>query len=74
MRYIPCCATALARRILGPGKILAPEQAVVLSTDRETVLRRSRAHLQVYLQAPGPRAQEAVDELSKLLYPEVFGP
>ena len=30
--------------------------------------------MQVYLQAPGPRAQEAVDELSKLLYPEVFGP
>ena len=28
---------------------------------------------EVYLQAPGPRAGEALAELAKLLYPEVFG-
>jgi len=28
----------------------------------------------IYLDAPGPRATLAVDELSKLLFPEVFGP
>ena len=44
--------TALARGILGPGKVLAPEQAVVLGSDRATVLGRGRRHLAVYLQLP----------------------
>ena len=40
-------------------------------------VQNNRVHeidMEVYLQAPGPRAAQAVDELSKLLYPEVFGP
>ena len=44
--------TAFARGVLGPGKLLAPEQAVVLSTDRETVLARARQHLTIYLRLP----------------------
>jgi probable F420-dependent oxidoreductase len=44
--------TAFAREVLGPGKLLAPEQAVVLSTDRETVLARGRQHLTIYLRLP----------------------
>jgi len=47
--------TALARRTLGPDKVLVTEQAVVLSGDREVVLRRGRAHLAIYLQAPNYR-------------------
>jgi probable F420-dependent oxidoreductase len=41
--------TAHARDVLGPGKLLVPEQAVVLSHDRATVLERARAHLAIYL-------------------------
>jgi len=44
--------TAFARGVLGPSKLLAPEQAVVLSTDRETVLARARQHLTIYLRLP----------------------
>jgi probable F420-dependent oxidoreductase len=44
--------TAFARGVLGPGKLLAPEQAVVLSTDRETVRARARQHLTIYLRLP----------------------
>jgi iron complex transport system substrate-binding protein len=38
-------------------------------------VQNGRVHeisLQVYLQAPGPRASEAIDEMSRLLYPELF--
>ena len=41
--------TAHARDVLGAGKVLVPEQAVVLSTDRAVVLERARAHLSIYL-------------------------
>ena len=41
--------TAHAREVLGSGKLLIPEQAVVLSTDRAVVLERARAHLSTYL-------------------------
>ena len=41
--------TAHARDVLGAGKVLVPEQAVVLSTDRSVVLERARAHLSIYL-------------------------
>jgi probable F420-dependent oxidoreductase len=44
--------TAFARGVLGSGKLLAPEQAVVLSTDRKTVLSRARQHLTIYLRLP----------------------
>jgi probable F420-dependent oxidoreductase len=35
--------------VLGPGRLLAPEQAVVLATDRETARALGRAHLGIYL-------------------------
>ena len=41
--------TAHARDVLGSGKLLIPEQAVVLSADRAVVLERARAHLSIYL-------------------------
>jgi len=41
--------TAHARAVLGAGKLLIPEQAVVLSSDRALVLERARAHLSTYL-------------------------
>ncbi|MDI2129766.1 LLM class F420-dependent oxidoreductase [Yinghuangia seranimata] len=47
--------TADARTILGPDKYLAVEQGAVLTTDRETALRRGREHLKPYLNLPNYR-------------------
>jgi probable F420-dependent oxidoreductase len=44
--------TAFAREVLGAGPILAPEQAVVLETDRSEARRLGRAHLAIYLGLP----------------------
>lgn len=44
--------TARAREILGPGKILAPEQAVVLETDPDAARQAARQHLTHYLGLP----------------------
>lgn len=44
--------TRRAREALGPGKLLAPEQAVVVSTDPAEARRLARIHLARYLQAP----------------------
>jgi probable F420-dependent oxidoreductase len=44
--------TAIARKVVGPGKLVLPEQAVTLTTDRETARRRGRQHLEVYLGLP----------------------
>lgn len=41
--------TAEARVTLGPGKILAPEQGVVLLEDPEAARRVAREHLAIYL-------------------------
>jgi probable F420-dependent oxidoreductase len=41
--------TAHARSVLGPDKLLVPEQAVVLDADRDVVLARARSHLSTYL-------------------------
>jgi iron complex transport system substrate-binding protein len=35
--------------------------------------RVSEIDADIYQQAPGPRAGEALDELAKLLYPDIFG-
>jgi probable F420-dependent oxidoreductase len=40
--------TAAASAILGPGKILAPEQGVVLVADPEAARAAARAHLAIY--------------------------
>jgi len=47
--------TAEAREILGDGPLLAVEQAVAPTTDREEALRLARSHLSRYLQLPNYR-------------------
>jgi probable F420-dependent oxidoreductase len=47
--------TAGAREILGDGPLLAVEQAVVLTTDREKALRLGRSHLRRYMRLPNYR-------------------
>jgi len=47
--------TAGIRAALGPDKIVAVEQGAVLSTDRETALRRAHAHLEIYTGLPNYR-------------------
>jgi probable F420-dependent oxidoreductase len=49
---VPPEHTARAREILGPEKLLAPEQAVVLETDPGEARRIGREHLAVYLDLP----------------------
>jgi probable F420-dependent oxidoreductase len=50
--FVPVEHTAYAREILGPDPILAPEQMVVLDTDRERALDVARKGMAVYLRAP----------------------
>ena len=47
--------TAGARPILGPGKILAPDQKVLLETDPSEARRIARMHLSGYLSQPNYR-------------------
>jgi probable F420-dependent oxidoreductase len=42
----------LARFVLGPGRLLAPEQAVVLETDPKRARRIARRHMATYLRVP----------------------
>lgn len=49
---VPPEHTARARGILGPDKLLAPEQAVLLETDPAEARRIGRAHLAIYLGLP----------------------
>jgi probable F420-dependent oxidoreductase len=44
--------TRRARAILGPDRLLAVEQSVVLTTDRDEGLRRARIHLELYTTFP----------------------
>ena len=46
---VPVEHTEQARRILGPGKLLCPEVAVVVGSDRVAARRVARAHLDAYL-------------------------
>lgn len=50
--FVPVEHTATAREILGSGPILAPEQMVVLDTDRSHALEVARKGMAVYLRAP----------------------
>jgi probable F420-dependent oxidoreductase len=47
--------TARARAILGPGPLLAPEQAVVLDSDPAAARAAARAHMALYLTLPNYR-------------------
>jgi probable F420-dependent oxidoreductase len=50
--FVPVEHTALARETLGPGHLLAPEQAVVLQTDPELARELARGHMKGYLRLP----------------------
>src|SRR5262249_53507515 len=50
--FTPVEHTAHAREILGPEPTLAPEQMVVLDTDRQHALEVARKSMAVYLRAP----------------------
>jgi len=47
--FVPVEHTAFAREVMGPGALLAPEQAVVLSNDAETARRIALLHTRSYL-------------------------
>ncbi len=50
--FVPPEHTRRARAALGPNKLLAPEQAVVLERDATVAREVARAHMQTYLQLP----------------------
>lgn len=50
--FVPVEHTAVAREHLGPDALLAPEQAVVLSTDADEARRVARGHMATYLNLP----------------------
>jgi probable F420-dependent oxidoreductase len=50
--FVPVEHTAQAREILGPDPILAPEQMVVLETDRTRAREMARQGMAIYLRAP----------------------
>lgn len=50
--FVPPEHTAQARQIMGPGPLLAPEQAVVLETDATKARDIARTHMATYLGLP----------------------
>src|SRR5262249_22376216 len=50
--FVPPEHTARARAILGPGPLLAPEQAAVLETDPTAARAIARLHMATYLNLP----------------------
>ena len=50
--FVPPEHTPQARAVLGPDKLLIPEQAVVLSTDPDQARRAARQHMDMYLRLP----------------------
>jgi probable F420-dependent oxidoreductase len=52
---VPVEHTERARQILGPGKLLCPEVAVVVTSDRLVARSVARAHLDTYLRLPNYR-------------------
>jgi len=50
--FVPVDHTPVARGILGAGKLLCPEQAVVLEADPATARGVARAHMATYLGLP----------------------
>ncbi|MGE5272855.1 MAG: LLM class F420-dependent oxidoreductase [Verrucomicrobiota bacterium] len=53
--FVPPEHTAQARERLGPGKLLAPEQAVLLTDDEQRARELAREHCAFYLTAPNYR-------------------
>jgi probable F420-dependent oxidoreductase len=50
--FVPPAHTAKARAILGPQPLLAPEQVIVLETDRTRAREIGRRHMATYLTLP----------------------
>ncbi len=50
--FVPPEHTRYARKIMGEGPILAPEQAVVLETDPVAARQVARGHMRIYLGLP----------------------
>ena len=50
--FVPPEHTAFAREILGPGKLLVPEQAFVLDTDPTAARELARRHTGTYVKLP----------------------
>jgi probable F420-dependent oxidoreductase len=50
--FVPVEHTPIARQILGPDKLLCPEQAVVLEADPTAARAVARAHMATYLGLP----------------------
>ncbi|MFJ9909870.1 hypothetical protein ACIRVK_45065 [Streptomyces sp. NPDC101152] len=53
--FVPPTHTSLARAVLGPGRLLMPEQAVVLATDAAEARGIAREHTDFYLRLPNRR-------------------
>ena len=50
--FVPVEHTAEARSVLGPGKLLCPEAAVVVEADPDTAREVARRHVGTYLKLP----------------------
>lgn len=50
--FVPPAHTAQAREVLGPRRLLAPEQVVVLETDPTRAREIGRRHMAMYLRLP----------------------
>lgn len=50
--FVPVEHTAYAREVLGPDRLLAPEVAVVLETDRAAAMELARQYASIYLPLP----------------------
>ena len=72
--------SAIARRILGPGKVVAPEQGVVLESDPAKAREMARAALDHYRFLPNYRnnwirlgfTQQEIDDLADRLIDGLF--
>jgi probable F420-dependent oxidoreductase len=47
--FSPVEHTRIARELVGPGPLIAPEQAIVIDADASTARQRARAHMAGYL-------------------------
>jgi probable F420-dependent oxidoreductase len=64
--FVPPAHTRRARAILGPGKLLAPAQAVVLESDPDKARTAARAYMRTYV----PRLPNYANNLLELGYTE----
>jgi len=63
--FVPVEHSRVARETMGPGKLIATEQMVVLETDPDKARAMARKHMAMYLAAPN-----YVNNLLRLGYPQ----